>query len=248
MSKINYKFSLIVPTYNEEKNIQGLLNNLIRLDYPKNLYEIIIQDDCSSDYTYSMAKTYEDVSRFKNYDIKVFRNEQNLGIARNRNAGAKNSKAEIMIHLDADAFYPINTLKIIDSDFKRFNLVALSGILMPRLDNNPTILDFAIFTLAAPSWQDIGGTGNLFCVKSDVFREFNGFREPNGIKGREDLDLWYRLETKYKDRMLIDNLLITFISLRRVRNSKDESVFGILMDYKKIVDGYWLNQGYGRVD
>ncbi len=240
------RFSLIVPAYNEEANIAYLLSNLILLAYDKRNYEIIIQDDCSTDKTYSIAKWYQ--QSFNYPEIKVFTNNQNLGIAKNRNEGAKNSNAEIMIHLDADAYYPPNTLKIIDKDFTYSNLVALSGILLPKALDNPTIVDYALFLVAAPAWQDIGGTGNLFCIKSDVFYEFNGFREPNGIKGREDLDLWYRLEKKYKDRMLIDNLLITYISLRRVRHSKSNNLGDIISDYMKIVNGFWLKKGYGRVD
>ncbi|MHA1291091.1 MAG: glycosyltransferase [Promethearchaeota archaeon] len=239
------RFSLIIPVYNEEKNITGLISNLVNLDYPKDKYEIIIQDDCSKDNTFCHAKQLE--KRFPSL-IKVFRNDKNLGIARNRNAGAKNASGEIMIHLDADAFYPYNTLQIIDNDFKTFNLIALSGILLPRFDSNPTYLDYLIFMSVAPLWQYIGGTGNLFCVKSDIFREFNGFREPNGIKGREDLDLWYRLESKYKNRMKIDNLLISYISLRRARSSKSNNLINIINDYIKIVDGYWVKRGYNRVD
>jgi glycosyltransferase involved in cell wall biosynthesis len=240
------RFSLIVPTYNEEKNINELLYHLINLNYDKYAYEIIVQDDCSNDRTYEFALTYKHYIDLP--EIKVFKNSQNLGIAKNRNEGAKHSNAEIMIHLDADAYYPPNALKIIDKDFILYNLVALSGILLPKIADNPTYLDYLIFVVAAPVWQVIGGTGNLFCIRSDVFYEFNGFREPDGIKGREDLDLWYRLENKYKDRMLIDNLLITYISLRRVRHSKSNKLEDILGDYLKIVNGFWLKKGYGRVD
>lgn len=240
------RFSLIIPTYNEEKNIGPLLLNLIKLNYPKDKYEIIISDDCSTDNTYSIAKAYEQYYKYP--QIKVFRNKKNLGIAYNRNEGAKNSDAEIMLHLDADAWYPLNTLKIVDRDFKQHNLVALSGILLPRIDNNPTYLDYLIFLSIFPVWQDIGGTGNLFCVKSDVFYELGGFTEPGGIKGREDLDLWYRLEKSYKGQMLIDNLLITYISLRRVKHSKSNDLGDILGDYLKMANGFWLDKGYGRVD
>lgn len=240
------RFSLIIPAYNEEKNIGPLLSNLVQLYYGKSQYEIIVQDDCSTDNTYNIAKSYE--QSYKYPEIKVFRNNKNLGIAYNRNEGAKNSNAEIMLHLDADACYPLNTLQIVDRDFKQHNLVALSGILLPRIDNNITKLDYLIFLAISTVWQDIGGTGNLFCVKSDVFYELGGFREPGGIKGREDLDLWYRLEKSYKGQMLIDNLLITYISLRRVKHSKSNDLGDILSDYLKILNGFWLDKGYGRVD
>jgi glycosyltransferase involved in cell wall biosynthesis len=238
------RFSLICPAFNEEKNIGPLLLNLLSLNFDKSTYEIIIQDDCSTDTTYGIAKNYEKTFP----QIKVFKNSKNLGIAKNRNAGALNASGEIMVHLDADAWYPPNTLQIIDDDFKKFNLVALSGILMPRTNENPTMLDYFIFLGISPVWQFIGGTGNLFCVKSKVFKELGGFREPGGVKGREDLDLWYRIENSYKEKMLIDNLLIVYVSLRRVKQSKSNNFLDIINDYIRMANGYWLDKGYGRVD
>ena len=243
------RFSLIIPAFNEEKNIGPLLLNLIQLNFDKSNYEIIVQDDCSTDNTFNIAKSYEQA--YKAPQIKVFKNPINLGIAKNRNAGAMNAmnaNGEILLHLDADAWYPLNTLQIIDNDFKKFNLVALSGVLMPRINENPTFLDYYIFLAIFPIWHDIGGTGNLFCVKSSVFQELGGFREPMGIKGREDLDLWYRLENNYKEKMLIDNMLITYISLRRVKQSKSNKLGDIISDYLKMVNGFWLDKGYDRVD
>lgn len=240
------RFSLIIPAFDEEKNIGPLLSNLIQLNFDKTKYEIIVQDDCSTDNTYNIAKSYEKACKLP--EIRVFKNPKNFGIAKNRNAGAKNSNAEIMLHLDADAWYPINTLQVVDNDFRKFDLIALSGILMPRVDESPTFLDYFIFMAVSPIWHDMGGTGNLFCVKSDAFWELNGFREPRGIKGREDLDLWYRLENNYKERMIIDNMLITYISLRRVKQSKSNDFFDIINDYIRMANGFWLDKGYGRVD
>ena len=40
-----------MPAYNEEKVIEKRIKNLFELDYPKDKYEIIIVDSCSSDDT-----------------------------------------------------------------------------------------------------------------------------------------------------------------------------------------------------
>jgi cellulose synthase/poly-beta-1,6-N-acetylglucosamine synthase-like glycosyltransferase len=50
--------SIIIPSRNEENNILHLLADLIRQDYPKNKYEIIVVDDHSTD------KTVEQVNEF----------------------------------------------------------------------------------------------------------------------------------------------------------------------------------------
>jgi glycosyltransferase involved in cell wall biosynthesis len=43
--------SILIPTYNEKVVICDRIENLIRMDYPKNKYEIIIVDSGSSDGT-----------------------------------------------------------------------------------------------------------------------------------------------------------------------------------------------------
>lgn len=51
----NYSYqpyvSILVPTYNEEKNIDERIKNLDNLDYPKDKYEIIVVDSGSTDRT-----------------------------------------------------------------------------------------------------------------------------------------------------------------------------------------------------
>ena len=43
------KFSIIVPFRNEEKNLPKLLKSISKLNYPKDLFEIIMVDDFSTD-------------------------------------------------------------------------------------------------------------------------------------------------------------------------------------------------------
>jgi glycosyltransferase involved in cell wall biosynthesis len=47
--KPSTKFSIIVPFRNEEKNLPKLLKSISNLNYPKELFEIIMVDDFSTD-------------------------------------------------------------------------------------------------------------------------------------------------------------------------------------------------------
>ena len=44
------KISCIIPAYNEEKNISNVLNVLLKFLH-KDIFEIIVVNDCSSDKT-----------------------------------------------------------------------------------------------------------------------------------------------------------------------------------------------------
>ena len=98
--------SIIVPAYNEEKNIEETINSLIELDYPKDKLEIIIVDDGSTDNTFEIAKKFEEKYDF----IKVYKKE-NGGKASAINYGIKKSKGEYIVILDADSIVPKHALK-----------------------------------------------------------------------------------------------------------------------------------------
>jgi len=67
--------SIIIPCFNEEKNILKVLNNLI-LNIKKYTYnyEIIVIDDFSKDKTYKTVKLFKKKNR-----ILLYRNRRNLG-------------------------------------------------------------------------------------------------------------------------------------------------------------------------
>ncbi len=102
--EVNYEIkeyprvSIIVPAYNEGKNIKNTLERLIDLEYPKDKLEIIVVDDGSKDNTYEIAKEYEEKYNF----IKVYKKE-NGGKSSALNYGIKRSSGEIIVTLDADS-------------------------------------------------------------------------------------------------------------------------------------------------
>jgi len=50
--------SIVMPCYNEGENIGKAIDNLLNLNYPKDMLEIIIVDDCSKDNSVEIVKTY----------------------------------------------------------------------------------------------------------------------------------------------------------------------------------------------
>jgi dolichol-phosphate mannosyltransferase len=103
------KLSLIIPVYNEEKTIEKVLNEILKIKYPIER-EIIIIDDCSRDKTLKIinkiAKT--------NKDILIEKHEKNSGKGSAIRTGLKKSKGTIIGIQDADLEYnPQEHLKIL---------------------------------------------------------------------------------------------------------------------------------------
>ncbi len=88
-------FSIIIPTFNEEKFIDKLLNDIKNQKY-KN-FEIVVIDGLSKD------KTKTVVNKFKEYFKLLFIESDRKNVSAQRNFGAQKAIGEYLIFLDADA-------------------------------------------------------------------------------------------------------------------------------------------------
>lgn len=88
--------SLIVPAYNEEKNIRKCLGGLLG-QKTKYKYEVIILDNASIDATPDILKSYGESNQIRIITIK-----QNRGGSVARNIGIKNAKGKYIGFIDAD--------------------------------------------------------------------------------------------------------------------------------------------------
>lgn len=93
-------FSLIIPLFNEEKNIQFLINEFLNI---KNLltenFEIILVNDCSTDNT---LKVINSIKFDKSENIKIINNKKNLGQSWSLHIGIKNSFYDTIVTIDGD--------------------------------------------------------------------------------------------------------------------------------------------------
>lgn len=93
--------SVIIPCHNEGKTIGESIKHVLNMNYPKDMVEIIIVDDCSSDDSWKIIQEY--AKRYEN--IRVFKTEKNSGRAAvPRNLGAKKAKNKYLLMLDADSY------------------------------------------------------------------------------------------------------------------------------------------------
>lgn len=90
------KISLLMTAYNTARFIKYAVDSVRNQTYEN--WELIISDDCSDDGTWEVAQmmaTYD--SR-----IKAYRNEENLGIVKNRAKAYSLSTGDLVCHFDND--------------------------------------------------------------------------------------------------------------------------------------------------
>lgn len=88
--------SVIVPTYNEEKNIARCLTSIKNQDYPQNKVEVIVVDGMSEDNTVNIAK---------NYLVRIIVNKKRI-VGNALKLGVEEAKGEILAVLNADSELP----------------------------------------------------------------------------------------------------------------------------------------------
>lgn len=133
--------SLVMPLYNEEKNITLLYNKINEvLKNIKVNYEIIFVDDGSTDNGFLILKNI--AQRDKN--VKIIRFKRNFGKSTALQAGFDNSSGEIIITMDSDLQDdPKEIPRFINKIKEGFDLV--SGWKFKRLDPITKIVPSKIF-------------------------------------------------------------------------------------------------------
>ena len=93
------RVSILIPAHNEENVIGGLLKSLVTQDYPKELMEVIVINDGSTDKTGDIAKAFAKRFNFvKVVDIYPGGN----GKAQALNIGLEHAKGDVILVFDAD--------------------------------------------------------------------------------------------------------------------------------------------------
>jgi cellulose synthase/poly-beta-1,6-N-acetylglucosamine synthase-like glycosyltransferase len=117
------KISIIIPARNEEENIGKCLDAILQQDYPKDLFEVIVVDDHSTDNTVDTIAGYANVKCIKLGDYPT-----DKIIAYKKKAlsiGISNSEGELIVTTDADCYMGRFWLKHIAAQYEQDNPVMI---------------------------------------------------------------------------------------------------------------------------
>jgi glycosyltransferase involved in cell wall biosynthesis len=163
------RFSVIMPTYNRKKLLKLALASVLKQDYPKSKFEIIVVNDGSTDGTKEYLASVVDAN--KDVDIRIINSEKNQGIARSRNLGIRNSSGEIIASIDDDCEAANNWLKTLDGVYSSKPVVISVGVSL--LNAYPDNI-FARFTHSF----HIYGMNTGFITLSNLEEISEKFRQP----------------------------------------------------------------------
>ncbi|MCF7805439.1 MAG: glycosyltransferase family 2 protein [Candidatus Marinimicrobia bacterium] len=113
--------SLIIACYNEEGIIERKIENTLALEYPKDLLEVLVISDGSTDNTVSIARKMEESH------IRVYDRVRREGKTAVQNVGAEIATGEILVFSDANALYVPDALKQAVKKFKDPKVAGICG-------------------------------------------------------------------------------------------------------------------------
>jgi rSAM/selenodomain-associated transferase 2 len=153
-----YKYSIIIPSLNEEKFLPQVLTNLQK--FAEEL-EIILSDGGSTDNTTKIAE---------NLGAKVYSGKKGKGMQMNK--AAQNSIGEILIFLHADTYLPDDALYLINKFFFA-GKIDIATFQMKFDSENLLMKIYSWFTKFDSIFTSFGD--QVIIVRRNFFNEIGGF-------------------------------------------------------------------------
>lgn len=208
------KYSIIIPTLNEEKLLPLLLEQLTNKNFREQFEtEIIVSDSGSSDCTVEIAITYAD-------KVVVNTSLRNGNIAICRNNGAKVASGQVLIFLNSDILIdnPIRFFNFINNNFINSHYLAMTCDV--RISPEQEIIKDKFFHFAFNNYfrllnNYVTGMGRGECqvIRKNTFNKLNGYNE--NLAAGEDFDFFRRV--KREGKILYSNIICVYESPRRYR-------------------------------
>ena len=194
------KVTIVIPNYNGEKYLKGCLDSIApSVQNAAITYDIIVVDDCSTDSSREIVRSYP--------GVKLIEQSENGGFSASVNAGIKASETPYVLLLNNDTIakpgFVQNLYNAIKKDNKCFSVSASM-----RTWDDENVIDSAGDIYCALGWTRARGRGKsakgfsksckVFstCAGAAIYRRelFNivGYFDPLHFMYLEDLDICWR--------------------------------------------------------
>lgn len=191
-----YKFSIIIPNYNEERYIKRCLESILNQTINKSNYEVIVIDDGSKDNS---------VEIIKEYNVKLLFSDR-LGAGGARNKGIDIANGKYIILLDADDYlYKNDVLEKLDNKLNNEDIVFVKyKQIIGQEEKN--VEENNLNTLEEQIYKSEHFCCTLKCFKKELTE---GIRYKNKSY-HEDISFTLELMCKAKTLLYFDEILYVY--------------------------------------
>lgn len=198
--------SVVVAARNEEKAIGKLLESLLGQSYPRNLFEIIIVDDFSTDGTAAV------ISNFVHKGVKLIQpalGKEQSSKKKAIEAGIIAANGELVVITDADCTPTREWLETVTGFAQKKKAVFVAAPV--KLKTNPSLLSIFqsldFITLQGITAASVQANAHSMCnganlaYQRNVFFEVEGFKGIDQLASGDDMLLMYKIWKKYPERV-----------------------------------------------
>jgi len=202
-------FSIVVPFRNEAENLPDLLESFRKLDYPVDLFELILVDDFSTDnsvrliFDWRMANGNYQVTLLEN--IKISGSPKKDAISR----AVPIVKSEWIVTTDADCIVNLGWLQTLDAFIRNEGVSMIAGS-VSYSGQKSFLHHFQQLDLMSLQGATIGSFGiNLgfmcnganFAYTKSLFQELGGFTGNSHTASGDDVFLLQKAVAKFPEKV-----------------------------------------------
>ena len=195
-------FSILVVFRNEIENLQGLIDNLKSLDYPRDRFEILLMDDDSGDGSLEMALELQAAN--PELSIKVLENGSASSPKKEAiEKGVEKARFDWILTTDADCRLQRKHLLVLDRFIQQKEPVLVAGPVICEADDSLLqkfqLLDFLSLQGSTMGSFGIHRPGSLIrpfmcnganlCYSRKAFKECGGYQGNRHIASGDDVFL-----------------------------------------------------------
>ncbi|MGD1148048.1 MAG: glycosyltransferase family 2 protein [Thermoanaerobaculaceae bacterium] len=186
------RISILVPTFNEEGNIERCLESIERSGYPKELCELIVIDDASTDGTVAAVRAYRARHERTGVTLVEVAHDGKVGAL---NEGLRHATAPLIITVDADVTITPDTFFALVEPLADEKVGATNAVVLVE---KPTgfvghcqAVEYAMNNLIRTSFERVFGSsvwffGNVACFRRSALQLSGSFRADTLT---EDMDI-----------------------------------------------------------
>lgn len=208
VSAFSTTVSILIAARNEEENIGKTLQDILLQNYPKELIEVIVVDDHSSDGTAEVIRSYESegVRLIQLRENEALNSYKKLAITQ----AVKKSCGELLVATDADCRMGVNWLSTIVSAYETSNPKLISAPVVYHKERNlfERLQTLEFLFLIGLGAAGIGNrtpstcNGANLAYRREVFDELDGFKGIDQVASGDDELFLHKVAERYPDEIM----------------------------------------------
>ena len=164
--------TVIITAHNEERDLAAKLENTLALDYPRELFDVIVASDCSTDHTDDIVR------QFTGRGVRLLRQPQRLGKTAAQNMAVTEARGEIILFSDATSLYQPDVVRAMMPSFADPTVGCVAGQLVYVDPANSRVgrgarsyWSYETFLKMKESriFSSIGASGCLYAVRRSAY-------------------------------------------------------------------------------